>query len=209
MIAYRGQLKKAAETLELPNITYNDIVLFAVSRVLPHHSALNAHLLDDKMRFFDHVHLGMSVGSKYGAQHSQDWSALCAHIPGLKVVFPATPYDAKGMTIGWGGLGELWQKPVCTVYVRQSRYTFQFMESHDYFTVSVLPESRKDVLLLCGTKSGRDTDKISTCGLTVCYGAGDAPFFDEAELVLVCRKLYAQDMTATSLYINRKSTRNC
>lgn len=41
--------------------------------------------------------LRMSVGSKYGAQHSQDWSALCTHIPGLKVVFPATPYDAKGM----------------------------------------------------------------------------------------------------------------
>jgi 2-oxoisovalerate dehydrogenase E1 component len=39
----------------------------------------------------------VSVGSKYGAQHSQDWSSLCAHIPGLKVVFPATPYDAKGM----------------------------------------------------------------------------------------------------------------
>ncbi|MDD4312377.1 MAG: transketolase C-terminal domain-containing protein, partial [Eubacteriales bacterium] len=39
----------------------------------------------------------MSVGSKYGAQHSQDWSALMAHIPGLKVVFPATPYDAKGL----------------------------------------------------------------------------------------------------------------
>ncbi len=41
--------------------------------------------------------LRMSVGSKYGAQHSQDWSALCTHIPGLKVVFPATPYDAKGL----------------------------------------------------------------------------------------------------------------
>ncbi|MCK5128399.1 MAG: dehydrogenase [Clostridiales bacterium] len=41
--------------------------------------------------------LRMSVGSKYGAQHSQDWSAICAHIPGLKVVFPATPYDAKGL----------------------------------------------------------------------------------------------------------------
>jgi 2-oxoisovalerate dehydrogenase E1 component len=41
--------------------------------------------------------LRVSVGSKYGAQHSQDWSSLCAHIPGLKVVFPATPYDAKGM----------------------------------------------------------------------------------------------------------------
>ena len=41
--------------------------------------------------------LRVSVGSKYGAQHSQDWSSMCAHIPGLKVVFPATPYDAKGL----------------------------------------------------------------------------------------------------------------
>ena len=43
------------------------------------------------------VVLRVSVGSKYGAQHSQDWSSMCAHIPGLKVVFPATPYDAKGL----------------------------------------------------------------------------------------------------------------
>ena len=43
------------------------------------------------------VVLRISVGAKYGAQHSQDWTSLCAHIPGLKVVFPATPYDAKGM----------------------------------------------------------------------------------------------------------------
>lgn len=41
--------------------------------------------------------LRISVGSKYGAQHSQDWTAIVAHIPGLKVMFPATPYDAKGM----------------------------------------------------------------------------------------------------------------
>jgi len=43
------------------------------------------------------VIIRVSVGSKYGAQHSQDWSSLTAHIPGLKVVFPATPYDAKGL----------------------------------------------------------------------------------------------------------------
>ena len=98
------------------------------------------------------------------------------------------------MTIGWGGLGSVWNKPACTVYVRHSRHTFQFMESHDYFTLSVLPKDRRDALTLCGTKSGRDMDKIAACGLTVCHGAGDAPFFDEAELVLVCRKLYAQDM---------------
>lgn len=66
IIAYRKQLKAAAETLGLPNITYNDILLFAVSRILPHHPALNAHLLDDKMRFFNHVHLGMAVDTPRG-----------------------------------------------------------------------------------------------------------------------------------------------
>ena len=98
------------------------------------------------------------------------------------------------MTIGWGQNGLVWGLPVCTVYVRPERYTYEFMESHDYFTLSILPESEKKAMALCGTKSGRDTDKIATCGLTLAYGAGDAPYFEQAELVLVCRKLYYQDI---------------
>ena len=98
------------------------------------------------------------------------------------------------MTIGWGQLGTLWGLPVCTVFVRPERYTYQFMESRDYFTVSVLPPELKKITAFCGTRSGRDVDKAAACGLTVRYGAGDAPFFDEAEWALVCRKLYAQDM---------------
>ena len=98
------------------------------------------------------------------------------------------------MTIGWAQLGTLWNMPVCTVYVRPERHTCGFMESFDYFTVSVLPVSEKKTLAFCGTKSGRDVDKITECGLTLCYGAGDAPFFDQAELVLVCKKLYTQDL---------------
>lgn len=98
------------------------------------------------------------------------------------------------MTIGWCQLGRLWNLPVCTVYVRPERYTYQFMEDRDYFTVSVLPESGRQTMALCGSRSGRDVDKIKECGLTVRYGAGDAPFFEEAEAVLVCRKLYVQDM---------------
>ena len=78
--------------------------------------------------------------------------------------------------------------------MRPERYTYQFMESHDYFTVSVLPLSEKRTMAFCGAKSGRDADKIKECGLTVRYGAGDAPFFDEAEWVLVCKKAYVQDM---------------
>lgn len=98
------------------------------------------------------------------------------------------------MTIGWCQTGRLWNLPVCTVYVRPERYTYRFMEERDYFTVSVLPESEKQTMALCGTQSGRDVDKIQACGLTLRYGAGDAPFFEEAEAVLVCRKLYVQDM---------------
>ena len=99
------------------------------------------------------------------------------------------------MTIGWCQLGTLWHLPVCTVYVRPERYTYRFMEEKDYFTVSVLPADAKETIRICGTKSGRDLDKIKECGLTLCYGAGDAPFFEEAELVLVCKKIFVQDMT--------------
>lgn len=98
------------------------------------------------------------------------------------------------MTIGWCGLGRLWNVPSCTVYVRPERYTYEFMEKQDYFTVCVFGTEYKKVMGYCGSKSGRDTDKIRACGLTLRYGAADAPFFDEAELVLVCRKIYVQDL---------------
>ncbi len=98
------------------------------------------------------------------------------------------------MTIGWCQTGRLWNLPVCTVYVRPERHTYGFMEAQAYFTVSVLPAEARSVMQLCGSRSGRDVDKVKECGLTLCYGAGDAPFFDQAESVLVCRKLYVQDM---------------
>ena len=98
------------------------------------------------------------------------------------------------MTIGWCQLGRMWNTRSCTVCVRPERYTYQFMEEQEYFTVSVLPAEQKSAMALCGTKSGRDMDKIKECGLTVRTGEHGAPFFEEAELVLVCRKLYVQDM---------------
>ena len=99
------------------------------------------------------------------------------------------------MTIGWAQLGTVWGVPMCTVYVRPERYTYDFVEAQEYFTVSVLSaEHKKTTMVYCGTKSGRDVDKFKDCELTVAYGAGDAPYVEEAEWVLVCRKLYAQDM---------------
>ena len=102
------------------------------------------------------------------------------------------------MTIGWGGLGTLWGKPVCTVYVRPERYTYDFMEKSDYYTVSAFSELYREHMKFCGQKSGRDVDKIDACHLTPCFGAGDAPYFAEADLVLVCKKLFKQDLAEAS-----------
>ncbi len=95
------------------------------------------------------------------------------------------------MTISWGGLGTIWNKPVATVYVRESRYTHGFMDNNGYFTVSFYPEQYRDVLGVLGSKSGRDMDKMAGSGLTP-VKAGESMTFREAEATLVCRKLFKQ-----------------
>lgn len=97
------------------------------------------------------------------------------------------------MTASWGGLGVLWNAPVSFAFVRPSRYTYEFMEKETYYTLSVLELGNKKALQLCGSKSGRDTDKVAEAGLTPVFDA-QAPYFGEARLVLVCRKLYTQDL---------------
>ncbi|MEF9864363.1 MAG: 2-oxo acid dehydrogenase subunit E2, partial [Christensenellaceae bacterium] len=66
MLAYRKMIKEGGEALGLANITLNDIVIYAVSRVLKNHRDLNAHYLDDKMRIFDNVNIGMAVDTPRG-----------------------------------------------------------------------------------------------------------------------------------------------
>ena len=113
------------------------------------------------------------------------------------LVTAGTAERCNTMTASWGGLGVLWGKPVATVYIRPQRYTLEFVEREDCFTLSFFGEEYRKALALCGSKSGRDVDKVKECGLTLCYGAGDAPFFEEAEWVLVCRKLFVQDLEAS------------
>ena len=100
---------------------------------------------------------------------------------------------ANTMTASWGGLGILWNKPVSFAFVRPTRYTYEFLEKEEYYTLSFFEKSARGALKLCGTVSGRDTDKIADAGLTL-RTDGEAPFFDQARLVLVCRKIAAQDM---------------
>lgn len=92
------------------------------------------------------------------------------------------------MTVSWGAVGELWGCDMATVYIRPQRYTEEFVDKNEYFTVSFYPESLKQRIHgVCGSKSGRDTDKAKECGLTADFSQ-KAPFFTDAQLVLVCRK---------------------
>lgn len=97
------------------------------------------------------------------------------------------------MTASWGGMGVLWGKNVVTTYIRPQRYTKEFVDANDTFTVSFYGPQYKEALNICGTLSGRDCDKVSRAGLTPYFVDGTAAF-NEAELILVCKKLYKDEM---------------
>ena len=99
------------------------------------------------------------------------------------------------MTISWGAFGHLWDKPLAVVVVRPSRHTYAFMERSDSFTLCIFPEEFREQLNLCGTQSGRLVDKVRACGFTpVPSTVVDAPGFEEAELIVECRKIYFDDL---------------
>ncbi|MBQ8502664.1 MAG: flavin reductase [Clostridia bacterium] len=97
------------------------------------------------------------------------------------------------MTASWGTMGELWNKDVCFAFIRPQRYTYEFMEREDYFTVSFFPEEYKKALGFCGRYSGRDYDKAKQTGLTP-MEVGNSMSFEEGEIILLCKKLYIQDI---------------
>jgi flavin reductase (DIM6/NTAB) family NADH-FMN oxidoreductase RutF len=99
------------------------------------------------------------------------------------------------MTVGWGSLGTMWAKPFAQIVVRPGRYTHEFMERFDHFTLSAFSERHRKALMHLGTRSGRDGDKLSQTGLTPVASTEIAsPGFAEAELILECRKIYRQIM---------------
>lgn len=100
------------------------------------------------------------------------------------------------MTIGWGTVGYEWNRPIFTVLVRKSRYTFDFMENTDNFTVSIpLSKDLKKALSVCGSKSGRDIDKFKECNLTLENSKKvSTPIIGECELHYECKIVYKQEM---------------
>lgn len=114
---------------------------------------------------------------------NDDWALLAA----------GTKNDFNTMTVSWGGIGELWGKDVCFVFVRPQRYTFEFMEKNDYFSLSFFGGEYKKELGICGSKSGRDIDKIAETGFTP-IDLQDAVGYKQAKVNIVLKKLAYQDM---------------
>jgi flavin reductase (DIM6/NTAB) family NADH-FMN oxidoreductase RutF len=99
------------------------------------------------------------------------------------------------MTASWGSFGIMWGRPICNVVIRPQRYTFEFMERYPCFTLSFFDERYRAVLELCGSKSGREIDKTKQAGLTPVAGSlPDTVYFEEARMILECRKIYYHDI---------------
>jgi len=107
------------------------------------------------------------------------------------LVTAGTSEKFNTMTVSWGTLGHLWNKPVAFVFVRPQRYTFEFTEARDTFTLSFFDETYREALQICGSLSGRNVNKVEQAGLTPrVLESGDVAF-EEARLIIECKKMYA------------------
>jgi flavin reductase (DIM6/NTAB) family NADH-FMN oxidoreductase RutF len=98
------------------------------------------------------------------------------------------------MTAAWGGLGLLWHKPVAFIFIRPTRYTYKFTEEHEYFSLCFFEEKYREQLQYCGSHSGKNVDKMKETGLIPLKYNEKVLYFEQARLVLICRKLYHHDL---------------
>lgn len=107
------------------------------------------------------------------------------------LISAGTEKDCNTMTASWGMFGGLWRKNVVQIFIRPQRFTKTFIDSYDSVTLSFLPERYREALKICGTISGRDTDKWEKAGIRP-YPISGTVAVAEAELVIVGKKLYSQ-----------------
>jgi len=105
------------------------------------------------------------------------------------------------MTASWGTMGILWHLPVAICVIRPQRYTFEFTESSDYYTLSFLEPGNREILQFCGTRSGRDIDKVMETGLKPRLTRHGNIYFEQCKIVLECKKIYADNLKEDAFII--------
>jgi flavin reductase (DIM6/NTAB) family NADH-FMN oxidoreductase RutF len=123
-------------------------------------------------------------------------------INGIDCFFTAAPCIdyIKGYDAGF-----LWNRPVAFIFIRPERYTFDFIEQNDYLTLSFLGEEHKEIHKICGSKSGRDMDKVKATGLSPLFTENGSITFEQARLTFECKKLYA-DLIKPGNFIDKSIT---
>jgi flavin reductase (DIM6/NTAB) family NADH-FMN oxidoreductase RutF len=110
------------------------------------------------------------------------------------LITAGTPDHFNMMTASWGGWGVLWNRKVCFCVIRPQRYTRQFVEEAQTFSLSFFSNEHRGILDFCGTKSGREVNKATACGLTPLELPHGLLSFAEARLIVGCQKIYFQDL---------------
>ena len=98
------------------------------------------------------------------------------------------------MTASWGFMGILWNKPLAVCFIRPQRFTLEFVNKNDYYTLSFFTEEHRNILKFCGTKSGRDHDKALETGLIPVSTPQGNVTFSQARMVLECQKIYTGEI---------------
>jgi flavin reductase (DIM6/NTAB) family NADH-FMN oxidoreductase RutF len=112
------------------------------------------------------------------------------------------------MTASWGTIGILWNKPVAICFIRPHRYTFEFAEKYDHFTLSFFDDRYKEILNYCGSRTGKKFDKVAVTGLLPIETPNGSITFEQSRLVLECKKLYADFLKEENFFMPGLITRN-
>lgn len=110
---------------------------------------------------------------------NDDWALLSA----------GNEHGWNTMTVSWGGIGEIWNKDAAFVFVRPQRYTKEFIDSEERFTLSFFAGEKKKEMGLLGSLSGRDCDKAKEANVKPVFSDGSV-YIDTAEYVLFCKVIY-------------------
>ena len=103
------------------------------------------------------------------------------------------------MTISWGALGNIWQHPSATIYIRSTRHTYELINNGKYFTLCAFDEAYRDKVMFIGSHSGRDTDKLKETGLTPLKTELGNMYYKEARLVIECEKVYSDNINPANI----------
>ena len=105
----------------------------------------------------------------------------------------------NSMTASWGAMGCMWERPSLFMVIRNSRYTYRLLQQEESFTIGFLPEQYRPALRICGTKSGRDTDKVAETGLSPLTTPLGLISFAEARMIMECKKMFVQELDYANL----------